>query len=597
MFLFIYNILCILALWGLDTNGQFLAPLVESKNKTDLVSSVRNCFRKKGTVDVAGRVLAELKELHAVLLAQQDLARELSHTDKDKGKLLLFLFQRDLMPGVSGRILEAKGQRDNIAVKAVTWEAKVAGWTFIGLLNAGMMYFVLSFSLQQTVNRQGAWANSFLLWLLMEVLFVSSATVLFTHVFIPSLIMKDVNKIKLKLANSIREFNHSMRSRYGQVIPYDEAKPFNAASYLFVSTRLAQQWPELREAQIIAQFRTTEPKQSYMRESNVAKQYNNKYAALTKSMIILTLFFLKRVLEIPPALQDMVIQMCTTVVVGYTVLLHVDLYVLFPVLVILPTVVVCVVVYLIIQADKHRAQRRLQQTFPLDVDPTAAEERVPIQDTVLAKPARLNLQLGPSTSTRTNANTSVEMSLSSSRSSLPTPTNRTVRRSSHSVSPVPVRDRTASRLHNQHSVATGTSPLALSYPSNHSLASIGAGWDSSDQSQSPSPPRIHRPSEIGTSLSPSLASVDHLDDLATMSANTKPSPSHSQYPSQSTAASKYQQQRGSRRHPSQESEVKFQALLNRAQHYLERSRQGRGAGATSEPVVPVVVSEQKEDEN
>ena len=365
------------AVWGLDEHGYFKTGEEHSQGgvlqrlgrslSAVVQMGAEAASETTAASNVADRVLTDLKEVQIALLAQQKLdtdADQPQRSNQDKGKLLLFLFQRDLLPGISGKILESKGQRDNIAVKAVAWRAKVAGWTFIGLLNVGMLFYVLLFAVSQTTHRQGAWALSFLLWLVVEILLVSSAMVLFTHVFIPSLIMKDVNKIKLKLANSIRAFNQSVRNRHRSADASVDPACFNAASYLFVSTRLAQQWPELREAQIIAQFRTPWPKQSYQREVNVSKSYSKKYAALSRSASIIAIFFLTNLLQIPPALQDMVIQMCTTAVVGYTVLLHVDLFQIFPVLVIIPTLLVCVVVHFIVQSNKAAAKRRLEQMHP-----------------------------------------------------------------------------------------------------------------------------------------------------------------------------------------------------------------------------------------
>ena len=365
------------AVWGLDEQGYFKTGEEHSQGgvlqrlgrslSAVVQMGAEAASETTAASNVADRVLTDLKEVQIALLTQQKLDTDEDkpqRSNQDKGKLLLFLFQRDLLPGISGKILESKGQRDNIAVKAVAWRAKVAGWTFIGLLNVGMLFYVLLFAVSQTTHRQGAWALSFLLWLVVEILLVSSAMVLFTHVFIPSLIMKDVNKIKLKLANSIRAFNQSVRNRHRSTEISADPAYFNAASYLFVSTRLAQQWPELREAQIIAQFRTPWPKQSYQRESNVSHSYSKKYAALSRSASIIAIFFLTNLLQIPPALQDMVIQMCTTAVVGYTVLLHVDLFQIFPVLVIIPTLLVCVVVHFIVQSNKAAAKRRLEQMHP-----------------------------------------------------------------------------------------------------------------------------------------------------------------------------------------------------------------------------------------
>jgi hypothetical protein len=367
-------VVILVAIWGLDEQGFFRTS--DGAGSIGALERIRGLWNqsKNSVLDsgdagnVADRVLMDLKDVHARLLAETQLDTELPRGDKEKGKHLLFLFQRDLLPGVSGKILESKGQRDNIAVKAVSWQAKAAGWTFICLLDVGMLFYILLFAVSQTVHRQGAWALSFVMWLVVEILFVSSATVIFTHVFVPSLIMNDVNKIKLKLADSIRAFNNSVRRNGSAEGRADGSAPelFNAANFLFLSTRLAQQWSNLREAQIIAQFRTPWPKQSYQRETDVSQNYSKKYTALYRSASVIAIFFLTNLLNIPPAFQDMVIHMTTTASIGYTVLLHIDLYHVNPGLVIVPTLVIVIALYLLIRFNQARAKQRLEQLFPAD---------------------------------------------------------------------------------------------------------------------------------------------------------------------------------------------------------------------------------------
>lgn len=124
-------------------------------------------------------------------------------------------------------------------------------------------------------------------------------------------------------------------------------------------------------------FRTPWPKQSYQREADVSKSYSKKYVQLYRSATIVAIFFLTNLLQIPPAFQDMIIQMCTTAAVGYTVLLHMELYFVFPALVIIPCLIICAVVYVLVQYNAKRARRRLEQTFPV-LDADDAEKDVEI---------------------------------------------------------------------------------------------------------------------------------------------------------------------------------------------------------------------------
>jgi hypothetical protein len=133
---------------------------------------------------------------------------------------------------------------------------------------------------------------------------------------------------------------------------------------LFVSSRLAKQFPDLREAKMIAQFSTPWPRQSYLRVQDVSKKYNKKFSALTRSASILLIFFVGNFLSVPPGIQDLMVQLGSTTAVGYVVLIHVQLYEIFPALVILPALVIALIAHFVIQSSKADAQLKLARLFP-----------------------------------------------------------------------------------------------------------------------------------------------------------------------------------------------------------------------------------------
>jgi hypothetical protein len=149
--------------WGLDETGHFKTDEENRSFLTQKLSKLTALLGGKSgdgsTGSVAQRVLQDLVAVNTALRVEAESANLQDLSNREKGKRLLFLFQRDLLPGVSGKILESKGQRDNIAVQTVSWEAKAAGWAFIGLLNVGMLFYILLFALSQTVHRQGAVAG------------------------------------------------------------------------------------------------------------------------------------------------------------------------------------------------------------------------------------------------------------------------------------------------------------------------------------------------------------------------------------------------------------------------------------------------------
>jgi hypothetical protein len=351
-------------LWGLDSEGNFLTQAAEAQSA---LARVKRLVFKPEQVNVKEAVLMDLKRINeAVLLEERQLTAN-NAANKEIGRKLLFLFQCDLLPGICGKILEAKSSRDSSAVGTVSYAAKIAGWMFLFLMNVGMLFYILLFALTQTGPRQNAWFQSFALWLVVEILLVSTGIVFVTHILIPSLVMKDLSQIKRRLLDNIREFNNKVQeAKERSVETVDEGlqSTFNAANFLFVSTRLAKLFPNLKESKIIAQFSTPWPRQSYLHVDNTSKKYSKKFTAVTRSASILLIFFVGNFLSVPPSIQDMVVQMTSTTAIGYIVLVHVQLYELFPVLVILPALLVVALGHFIVQSSKADAKLRLARLFP-----------------------------------------------------------------------------------------------------------------------------------------------------------------------------------------------------------------------------------------
>ncbi len=264
-------------------------------------------------------------------------------SERARTKRLLYLFQRDLIPGISGEILDNKDQRDNVTLTPVSRNKKMLGWLVLTLLDAGMLFYVFLFAVSQDSHSQSAWGQSLAVWLLLEVVVVSTSICVVMHVLLPSLVMKDVTQIKKKLQDSLRKYYDKVETqrKAGQVFltQSDLVNSFNAAHYLFLSYRLAETFPELKASQVILQYTTPWPRQSYQHIFDVAKNYDRKWAALTRSASIIIVFFLTSLISLPAVVQDIIVQCTVVSAFGYTLLLHIRLYSIFPVLVIVPALV------------------------------------------------------------------------------------------------------------------------------------------------------------------------------------------------------------------------------------------------------------------
>ncbi len=339
-----------------------------------------------GGSKVQEAITNDLREVRAGLEGEMDFFKTKLRQDKERGRRLLFLFQRDLLPGINGKILESKNKRESFNQKSVDASSKLLGWIFIVLLNVGMLFYVYLFAMQQTAIRQEAWFKSFLIWLVTEVFFVSTAVVYFTHFVVPSIIMKDVGKIKQRLLDSIRDYNDHVKAVEAGRSAADQQEEgkegadgaaFNAASYLFVSYRLAQQFPDLKESKIILRFSTPWPPHSYHHVRDVSKSYSKKFSALTRSASMILIFLIGNLIQVPPSLQDMIIHVASTATVGYTVLLHVQLFNIFPLLAVLPLLVIAVIVHFVVRASTADARSKLAKLAPADKLPESGKKLFP----------------------------------------------------------------------------------------------------------------------------------------------------------------------------------------------------------------------------
>ena len=326
------------------------------------------------------------------------ISGDLLNSERAKNKRLLFLFQRDLLPGITGHILESKDHRDQIVVHGVTQNAKIAAWCALLAMNSLMATYVFLFAVNQTVENQRAWTRSFLMWIVIEIVVVSSVTVLITHIAIPSLVLQDVVKIRQHLSESINKYYEHLNEqeqqrqqqqqstvggRVGAIVRMSmrmvggkplldrpssdmttssEVTTFNTAEYLFLSYRLAQLYPDLKVAKVIQEFSTPWPKQSYRNVVDVSKQYTKKFSALWKSIWMVAMFFLASILVIPTPIQDMILQMLTVIFVGYVLYVHVQLWKIYPALVVVPGLVVLAILHFAYNATrKHPIDENIEK--------------------------------------------------------------------------------------------------------------------------------------------------------------------------------------------------------------------------------------------
>ena len=104
--------------------------------------------------------------------------------------------------------------------------------------------------------------------------------------------MKDVSKIKIKLLETIQRYKETINENSQENMDDElDQSQFNAAEYTFVSTRVAKEFPALKESQIILRYSTPWPKQSYGSTKSVSSSYSKKFSFISKNFYLNYLYF------------------------------------------------------------------------------------------------------------------------------------------------------------------------------------------------------------------------------------------------------------------------------------------------------------------
>lgn len=302
-----------------------------------------------------------------------------------------------------GQIVDAKDRRDQAKKSKATLTAKILAGSILLLLAAGFLLYIYLFAMRQTVDRQSGWFKSFVVWLLFEIFVVSSLMVLVQHVIVPSLAMRDVRKVKKKVANDIATFKNTATTRAHDPIQSARQTPnvsrtskpqsihrmsstgkstLNAAKYFYIACRVARLFPDVPESGMVAHFSTPWPKKSMNRhDKTMSKVYGRKFTFIGQAVSRIVLYMLVGLFQMPPIMQDAIVQIVLASGFGYVVALLVQLYLLSPLLMLVPVVGAAIIVHFAIAATKRpeveelkRLQRRDHLVHPiLDTAPEKHE--------------------------------------------------------------------------------------------------------------------------------------------------------------------------------------------------------------------------------
>ena len=145
-------------------------------------------------------------------------------TEKERIHRLLYLFHKDILSSKLGnKILEYKFIKDcyyQNKLNFPSYELKYTGknckqiiliiFTIYSILLILLMFgFLLYYSIISTKERQIGWVISFIIYLLLDFLFVCPCEVLISNIIIPNIILPDINIVRNLINNLKQQYNNN----------------------------------------------------------------------------------------------------------------------------------------------------------------------------------------------------------------------------------------------------------------------------------------------------------------------------------------------------------------------------------------------------
>jgi hypothetical protein len=320
-------------------------------------------------------VLMELGTTRQIVDREMVMFADPLVTEAEKNRRLMFLFVKDLMDGVNGAILDTKDRRDHGSIKRVPMYYKISAWSFLVLMASAMLLYIYLFAMRQSASRQNAWFRSFMVWLVFEIFLASTAVVLIHHVFLPLCAIGNVRRIKKQIVHDIIKFNSKVRNIHEVASPQhtgftlnalhgpEENCTFNAAEFLFPSYRLAMLNEYLPDSPVVLKYSTPWPKKSFSGGETVKSNYDMRFAFAMQSLSRVLVFLLVGFIKLPESARDSVVELVSTVGLGYLVIVHVKLFKIHPALVIVPSLLMILIVVLLTSACARSSKLDLNRDF------------------------------------------------------------------------------------------------------------------------------------------------------------------------------------------------------------------------------------------
>jgi hypothetical protein len=94
---------------------------------------------------------------------------------------------------------------------------------------------------------------------------------------------------------------------------------------------------------------------------DVSKTYDRRFSEIGNSIVYILIFLLGSLLNIPISMQDTIIHVTTTSIVGYTAVIHLRLFFIYPLLAAVPTLFFSIIFHFFVQTGRANSNLRHQK--------------------------------------------------------------------------------------------------------------------------------------------------------------------------------------------------------------------------------------------
>jgi hypothetical protein len=175
--------------------------------------------------------------------------KKLKHVNnKQIGLEILHTFIIDLLgyDTIASKIFISKSAEDYHYTKAVSSKFKGLAWCGIIVMNIFFMYFSMIRGMVRGRTWQYAYLSACVGQMLFEIIIAETFEILWVHFIIPNLVAKEVKQSWIQIMNTINKLTDITSETVTYLI--------DAPRYLFVSTNLAKEFPNLPESSIITAY-------------------------------------------------------------------------------------------------------------------------------------------------------------------------------------------------------------------------------------------------------------------------------------------------------------------------------------------------------